>query len=245
MSWVWSHSSSKGTERLILLAIADNARDDGSDAYPSIETLARKAGGLDERTVQRAITRLVELGELEVTEGGGRGRSNRYRVVMRNPGAAPVNPGDFAPNPGGIAPKPRQDATRTILEPSENHPESLRDSGAEIATTDEEAYTAQTVVAAFVDRCPQRPPGKVIGHLSRLIKEMIEEGVPKRALWTGLLEWGARGLHPSALPSVVNAAMNRGQVAINGTSTTEQRAAAAVAAGVEAGRIMRERGLVT
>jgi hypothetical protein len=34
MSWVWDHSRAEGTDRLVLLAIADSAEHDGSDAWP-------------------------------------------------------------------------------------------------------------------------------------------------------------------------------------------------------------------
>lgn len=81
MSWVWDCSRSRGAQRLVLLAIADHANDDGLDAFPSLARLARKTG-MTERGVHKAIQALCLLGELQVTAGGGRGRSNRYRVVM-------------------------------------------------------------------------------------------------------------------------------------------------------------------
>ena len=81
MSWVWDHSRAKGAQRLVLLAVADHANDDGLDAFPSLARLARKTG-MTERGVHKAIGALVALGELQVTAGGGRGRSNRYRVLM-------------------------------------------------------------------------------------------------------------------------------------------------------------------
>lgn len=81
MNWVWDHSPAKGTELLMLLAIADNAADDGSNAFPSVSTLARKTR-LDERTVQRIIRKLASQEQLHVDERGGR-QSNRYTVLMR------------------------------------------------------------------------------------------------------------------------------------------------------------------
>jgi hypothetical protein len=41
MTLVWSESQHKGSELLLLLAIADNANDQGI-AYPSLRTLAKK-----------------------------------------------------------------------------------------------------------------------------------------------------------------------------------------------------------
>jgi hypothetical protein len=34
MTWVWQHSRADGNVRLVLLAIADSANDDGLDAWP-------------------------------------------------------------------------------------------------------------------------------------------------------------------------------------------------------------------
>jgi len=100
MSWVWEQSKSAGTDRLVLLAIADCASDGGDQAWPSMANLARKAG-IDVRTAQRAVGRLVELGELTVTPNAGKAGANVYRINL-TPGAAPP---------------PRQGAT-----PAERHP---------------------------------------------------------------------------------------------------------------------------
>ena len=101
ISWVWENSSASGNDRLVLLAIADSAEHDGSNAWPSVRTIAKKCL-LSERTVQRAIRALVSSGELivEEQEGGGRftpgnRRPNRYAltgVAERHPKAedAPV-----------------------------------------------------------------------------------------------------------------------------------------------------------
>lgn len=99
MTWVWQHSQSRKNERLVLLAIADCASDDGANAYPSMAELCRKTG-LSERGVQRSLSSLVELGELFVGRNMGPRGCNRYRVVMRDPAdsAPPPNlhPADSA-----------------------------------------------------------------------------------------------------------------------------------------------------
>lgn len=88
MSWVWDHSKAGGTDRLVLLAIADSADHDGTNAWPSVATIARKCS-VSERTVQRAIRSLEALGEIRVeAQAGGTPtmtadrRPNLYRVVM-------------------------------------------------------------------------------------------------------------------------------------------------------------------
>ena len=63
------HSRSSGTTKLVLLGIANHDGDGG--AWPSLATLATYAGGVSERTVSRAISELVELGEVSVERNAG------------------------------------------------------------------------------------------------------------------------------------------------------------------------------
>ncbi|HEY0188166.1 MAG TPA: helix-turn-helix domain-containing protein [Cellulomonas sp.] len=72
---VLNHSRARGTAKLVLLGIANHDGDGGS--WPTIATLARYAGGVDERTVRRSIGELEALGEIVVHVNGGGGRSTR------------------------------------------------------------------------------------------------------------------------------------------------------------------------
>ena len=78
---VWESSSATGTDLLVMLALADFCHKDDPSAWPSVATLAAKTR-MDRRRVQRAIARLEALGELSIEPGGGRGRSNRYRIAI-------------------------------------------------------------------------------------------------------------------------------------------------------------------
>lgn len=76
--------------RLVLLGIANHDGDGG--AWPTLETLAVYAGGVDTRTVRRAIHQLVELGEIAVEINGGGNehtradrRPNRYTILLGCP----------------------------------------------------------------------------------------------------------------------------------------------------------------
>lgn len=80
MSRVWDHSRHKGSALLLLLAIADNANEAG-EAWPSIDTLAKKVRMTD-RNVQMLVQRLVDSGELQVEPGGGKHHTNHYRVTL-------------------------------------------------------------------------------------------------------------------------------------------------------------------
>ncbi|MEU3644062.1 helix-turn-helix domain-containing protein [Lentzea sp. NPDC034063] len=76
----WEYAPVAGNELLLLLAIADQANDLGTDAWPSIDTLARKTR-LNKRTVQRLLQRLSSAGLVTIEPGGGR-RSNRYAIDL-------------------------------------------------------------------------------------------------------------------------------------------------------------------
>jgi len=75
------HSQATYSTRLVLIAIANFEGENG--AYPSHETIGRLAGGLNRRTVQRAIDDLIEMGEL--TEIRREGITNLYKVSIACP----------------------------------------------------------------------------------------------------------------------------------------------------------------
>jgi Helix-turn-helix domain len=77
-------------EKLVLLAMADHARDDGTGCYPSIETLARKTSQ-SRRGVQKILRRLQHyygendglIAPSKVSRGGPR-RSTEYTLTLAN-----------------------------------------------------------------------------------------------------------------------------------------------------------------
>jgi hypothetical protein len=79
MTEVWESSSAKGGARLVLLALADFANDQGY-CYPSICTLAVKSA-LSERNVQVILRDLERCGEVVTVRGAGRGYVNTYWVL--------------------------------------------------------------------------------------------------------------------------------------------------------------------
>lgn len=66
MSWAWSTPTDTPSERLVLLALADHAGEDG-ECWPGSASLAAKTG-LSEGSVRRYITKLDERGILEKVE---------------------------------------------------------------------------------------------------------------------------------------------------------------------------------
>jgi len=62
-SLVWERSRAKGSQLLVLLAIADYARNDGRDAWPSAQTLAKRAR-LTDRATLLILHALEQMGEI-------------------------------------------------------------------------------------------------------------------------------------------------------------------------------------
>ena len=59
------HSRSKGTAKVVLLGIANHDGDGG--AYPTVATLAKYAN-VSRANVQKALTKLESLGEIQIME---------------------------------------------------------------------------------------------------------------------------------------------------------------------------------
>jgi len=102
MAAVFDKSEATANDRLVLLAIADEADDDGSNAYPSIDRLGHKVR-LPKRTVRRCIDRLEALGELEVIRpvSQGRGHYNRYVVHAKGDTLTPFPVAEKGAERGG------------------------------------------------------------------------------------------------------------------------------------------------
>lgn len=87
MTAVWNLDLDS-TEKLIMLAFADHANDEGV-CYPSSELIAHKSG-VSVRHAKRVVKSLIERGLLQVQDEGG-GRGNR-RVVLVDPGKGDTLP---------------------------------------------------------------------------------------------------------------------------------------------------------
>lgn len=120
MTAVWDHSQHKGSELLLLLALADFAHDDGGNAFPSVKTMKEKTR-LSERAVQYLLRALVASGEL-AEDGKHPSGTTRYRIVVAALGGAKIAPvqrtaaGGATDGIVGVQP--------TAPDPSVNHQES-------------------------------------------------------------------------------------------------------------------------
>lgn len=209
MQWVWDHSRSRNAQRLVLLAIADNAADDGTHAYPSNAEIQRKSA-LSERGVRTAVAELIKLGELRVEINQGRRGTNMYSVIM-----TPPTPAESAPRPNGqgagSAPRPRQNLPRTpadsapgtVLEPP-NEPSSF-------LPQDAAATNAGKILKGLIDwlRLPEQGPvelpNRIKGMYAKGIKKLLDEGADPIRVKLALGRMHDRGKigSPSLLDSFV------------------------------------------
>ncbi len=117
MSWVLKHSEETLGRRLVLLVLADHAKEDGTCSWPSVETIATEAR-LSERQTQYALRGLEEVGAIVQT--GVAKTGTRVYSVNLHPGAisAPLNGKRGVQSTAGgvqpIAPEP------SLLQPSKS-----------------------------------------------------------------------------------------------------------------------------
>jgi hypothetical protein len=151
INWAFSLSIAP-TPKLILIAIADHADDDGV-CWPSLERVADKAS-VNRRTVMRHVEEFAAAGLLTLEhrrdEATGLQLPNRYRLKMTVQPGDNLSPGGVQPgdkngaqpgdNPGDRAVSPQS----SVLEPSEEEPsepppvgrESLQTSQVELMSRD-------------------------------------------------------------------------------------------------------------
>jgi hypothetical protein len=82
MSLVWEYFNSGGTEKLVMLAMADWCNDHGGSLHPSIMSIAKKTC-VSECQARRIVHLLIEKNYLRVVgnhNGGDKGQSRHYEI---------------------------------------------------------------------------------------------------------------------------------------------------------------------
>jgi hypothetical protein len=109
--------------------------------------------------------------------------------------------------------------------------------GTELAIVDD-APTAQTLVAEWIDHCAEPPPGRVKGQVAKELKALLDEGIDPHRIRAALAEWNRKGLHPSTLASVVHEIGNRAPATTNKQQATTEMFNRQMARAVEREREM-------
>lgn len=170
MAWVFKHGPTDAQARLVLLAIADHADDNGV-AFPSVAGIAEKAC-VKERGARGIIRRLEDGGWLETFIGKGRGNKSIYRVLMtenRND-RAPINEVKPAPpcpvsqpdETGTVVPlldvKPAPPCTKTGTTVPPNHQVTIireEEPIGSLSSADDEKDEIELAVEAYNDAADQ------------------------------------------------------------------------------------------
>ncbi|MEU6341863.1 hypothetical protein ABZ883_13055 [Streptomyces sp. NPDC046977] len=106
--------------------------------------------------------------------------------------------GSYASPPRGLA-----EASGTgsrILDPGSSFPTGREAPAAHVS--------ADHLLGEYIRACDKRPPSDVIGHLGRITKKLLAEGIDPQDIRAGLSRFAANPKHPSVLTSMVNEAMN-------------------------------------
>ena len=107
LSWVLRESEAKLGDRLVLLVLADHAKEDGTSAWPSVDTISVQSR-LTRRQVQRCLRNLEEAGRIKQT-GKSRAGTSIYTVLgYPHRGDNMTPPGGTSTTSGGdrITPDP-------------------------------------------------------------------------------------------------------------------------------------------
>lgn len=118
MSHVWEDSGIESrAELLVLLALADHAKDDGV-CWPSIDSIAKKSR-VSQRGVQEIIKKLEGAGRLKVKTGEGPNGTNVYKVIVGGCSGCTPQPA-VGKNDGYLHPNHKEPSVTTSTNPNTN-----------------------------------------------------------------------------------------------------------------------------
>ncbi|MFF2121370.1 hypothetical protein ACFVXH_29035 [Kitasatospora sp. NPDC058184] len=108
--------------------------------------------------------------------------------------------GETSPKVRRSLPEPSAPGSR-ILDPGSSFPTGRQ-------APDADTVSGGQLIGEYVAACAERPPGSVIGHLGKVVKTLLDEGIAADHVRAGLRRFAEIQGHPSRLPSLVNDAMN-------------------------------------
>ena len=111
-----------GIQKLVLVALADYADNQGGSVFPAVATLARKCG-IDETTCRRALRRLEGDGWIVVVREARQHRPRTYRLQLRPGNAPPLDvsrAGATHVRAGAVPTQRGRSAPQSVIDPSKN-----------------------------------------------------------------------------------------------------------------------------
>ncbi len=181
MALVWDLDLAPN-KRLVLLAYADHADDDGDNVFPSLGRVAHKTGySVDQ--VRRLSRELAADGLMELAEKGvGRGNTHRYRLTLEKGSKLPAfkpksekvaeSQEKVASRPEKVAPMPPEPS-----EPSGNHHVEANASSGKPQSVGLEKYIVDEIYQAMKEADFRLPNEHFKYHLGRA-KDILEKDSP-------------------------------------------------------------------
>lgn len=219
-------------EKLLLVALAEDANDESRQTWNSVASpKVQQRAQLSRTQLYDVLAAVVAKGVLKRITAGQKNARAKYEFLpldIQSPAQR-----DTENNSQGPAQQDTEPAQRPVHRDTDGRfsvPESgtLTDSQCpaprdvsvpldgtptphpSIPTTSDAPapITAQTIVAEWLERVSKRPPSSVVGHVSRLVGQLLADDIEADDIRRGMAAWMAKGLHPSTLPAVVNEVMN-------------------------------------
>jgi hypothetical protein len=209
-----------GIQKLVLMALAENTRADGSNAYPSLDTIAGRIG-FCRRSVQAALKALEAAGWIIPTRRKGGRACNCYTLavermrnaVTRNPAKLAENPEPDGPeNQAGDASFPSQETRQEVPERRHEMPtpqardayeqvpfnkNSKQVSSADAPPTglEDERYGGFDAWVRKLDPVPWRDGGELNWYTRNLMA--WRDGIVRAGrLWKEVETWNVRSWEP-------------------------------------------------
>lgn len=152
LQWAFNLILEDHAEKVVLLALADHYNDQSECCWPSIARLERFTGAKN-RTIQRALTRLVKAGH--VVRQDRPGKSTVFELVIHPRQNDTPTPSTRRGTPVNMTPHPRQIDGRTLIEPQAKPKLNLHERGASRDVDDARA-TLKTVLRDLAKQSVRR-----------------------------------------------------------------------------------------
>lgn len=217
MTWAWAVDCASSGEKLVLLALADHAGEDGT-CYPSSGALAEKTG-LGNSTVRHHLDALEERGVLSRVRRRRRdGKLGTYRYMLGSTAgrsavepeptdeqwtsADPPAPVRARPAPTGARSTAGPSARVTVTEPSLTPPGGALASSLRPEPSSRDRLVGVYAKAYAAKRRGIEPPKQIRGRAAKAIGAALAEGLDPDVLEQACRRLGDEGRRPDQLLTV-------------------------------------------
>lgn len=211
--------------RLILVAMAEVAHDDGTACFLSHKTIAEKAC-VSEATVKRRLRELKEEGllvpgdESLVSHYPVNRRPNVWNLALWRQRSITADTGQSETDDRGVnlTPQESRGVTESALggqqEALGGSKTDLWGVTGDLQTTHkpkakpsinhtEAGASAAKLLAEWLEHCTERPPERVVGQMATEIRKLFEEGIGYERVRAGVAALHHKRANPVNLPSFV------------------------------------------